>query len=357
MKTKLFLEKNFINQKKVIKGIFYVFLCLLIISCKSLGPNSIKSNRGAYMEALSQTDKEEMLANIIRSKYNDPPVFLKIKTISANPTLEFGTEDTSFNLKDAGYSAITPRLVYRESPNIIYSPLMGTDYSKQLLMPMGIINLFLMLNNGFDLEVIADLMIININGKTNSRNANEISRNEFKIIVRSLNNLYKKRLINLSTTKESSPDIEPKILIDISKEAFDTEEYKLLIKELDLKPKTETFEIKIGFNNTQNVFGVNTRSFLALINYLSNYVEVPKEHQERVWKSNISPESGYLHIYNSKTAPNDANTAVYLYNNWFYIKNEDISSQNVLYLIQILFDIQAHTGNSNDKIQFTLPIR
>ena len=356
MKVKPFLEKKIIH-KNLTKVIFYVFCCLLIVGCKSLGPNSIKSNRGAYMEALSQTDKEEMLANIIRSKYNDPPVFLKIKTISANPTLEFGTEDSSLNLKDAGYSTISPKLVYRESPSIIYSPLMGTEYSKQLLMPMGIINLFLMLNNGFDLEVIADLMIININGKTNSRNASEASREDFKKIVHSLNNLYKKRLINLSTSKESSSENDPKILIDISKEAFDTEEYKHLIQELDLKPKTETFEMKIGYNNTQNVFAINTRSFLALINYLSNYVEVPQEHQERVWKSNISAESGYLHIYNSKTPPSNANTAVYLYNNWFYIKNEDISSQNVLYLIQILFDIQAHTGNSDGNIQFTLPIR
>jgi len=80
------------NQTNYTRFLCYCLLCLFV-SCKSLGPNSIHSNRGSYIEALSQTDKEEMLANIVRAKHNDPPVFLKINSISASPSLELGSEN------------------------------------------------------------------------------------------------------------------------------------------------------------------------------------------------------------------------------------------------------------------------
>lgn len=337
--------------------LFFGSVLFLFVGCRSLGPDSIRSNRGAYIEALSQTDKEEMLANIVRAKYNDPPIFLKIKTISAAPSLEMGAE-TQGNLKvGSDYGLIKPRLIYREAPSILYTPLIGSDYSTQLLMPMGLMNLFLMLNNGFDVEVIADLMIININGKTNSRGASDSLRMEFKNTINALGTLYRQKLINFATTKDMVQNPDPAIIIDVRKEAYNTAEFNYLVNELDLKPNTTFIEMKLGFNKRENVMAVNTRSFLALINYLSNYVDVPDEHSNRVWRGNFDASRGNLHIYCCKQLPQDANTAVYLYNHWYYIKSDDISSQNILYLIQVLFDLQAHIGTVNGNVQLIMPVR
>lgn len=332
-------------------------ILLFFAGCKSLGPDSIRSNRGAYIEALSQTDKEEMLANIVRAKYNDPPIFLKIKTISAAPSLEMGAEAQGNVKVGADYGLIKPKLIYKEAPSILYTPLIGSDYSTQLLMPMGLMNLFLMLNNGFDVEVIADLMIININGKTNSRGASDSLRIEFRKTINALGTLYRQRLINFATTRDMVQNPDPSIIIDVRKEAYETPEFNFLVKELDLKPNTTFIEMKLGFNKRENVMAVNTRSFLALINYLSNFVDVPEEHTSRVWKSNFDTTKGNLHIYCRKNPPQDANTAVYLYNHWYYTKSDDISSQNILYLIQVLFDLQAHIGTVNGNVQLIMPVR
>lgn len=337
---------------------FFCYLLLLVlVSCKSLGPNSIHSNRGSYIEALSQTDKEEMLANIVRAKHNDPPVFLKINSISAAPSLEVGSENHLNLGLEQNFAYVQPTFIYRESPTILYTPIMGMEYSTQLLMPMGLMNLFLMFNNGFDLDLIADLMLISINGKTNSRTASESDRTAFKNLTRAMNNLYKQKLIKFATTKNPDHTTEPNFVIDIRKEALETDDYKYMAKELGIEANATTIDMKLGFSDNDKVFAVNTRSFLALINYLANYVDVPEQQKKMVRESNINVNSGNIHVYCSNKMPQNANTAVFIYHTWYYIKSDDLSSQHILYLMQILFNLQAHIGNSNGNIQYTLPLR
>jgi len=255
------------------------------------------------------------------------------------------------------FAYIQPTFTYRESPTILYTPLMGIEYSTQLLMPMGLMNLFLMFNNGFDLEVISDLMVISINGKTNSRTASEVERSDFKKLTQAMNNLYKQKLIKFATTKSPGHTGDPDFVIDIRKEALQTDDYKYMVKELGVDNNATSIEMKLGFSDSNKVFAVNTRSFLALINYLANFVEVPEQQKEKVWHGNIDVNSGNIHVYCSNQMPKNANTAVYIYHSWYYIKSDDISSQNILYLMQILFNLQAHIGSSNGNIQYTLPLR
>ena len=60
-------------------------------------------------------------------------------------------------------------------------------------------------------------------------------------------------------------------------------------------------------------------------------------------------------IYSSKS---NQSLQTYQFSNdyWFYIKDTDINSQNTLYLLHIVFDMQAQISNSNN-LQLTLPIR
>ena len=46
------------------KIIISAFLFTLLFNCKSIGPGAIERDRGSYVEALSLTNRQEMLANI-----------------------------------------------------------------------------------------------------------------------------------------------------------------------------------------------------------------------------------------------------------------------------------------------------
>lgn len=345
------------NKKKY--SIYLLLLPGLILSmsaCKGLGAKALKANRGAYIEALSRTDKEEMLANIVRAKYNDPPVFLKINAITAAPSIDLGVGGEG-KFGSENYALASPSFHYHESPTILYTPMMGSEYSTQLLMPMSLTNVFLMLNNGFNMEIVSDLVIKSINEKTNSRTASDSARKDFKKVIQAMDRLIEQKLIILGTQKDPKQISDFTILADVREEALQTEDYKYLVKELGLEQKSGPIEMKLGFAKNAHTLAITTRSFLATINYLSNFVDIPKRDASSVWKSNLSSQSGPLHIYTSSKMPNDANTAVFLYGNWFYIKSEDIESQNILYLLQILFDIQAHIGKNEGKFQFSLPVR
>lgn len=235
--------------------------------------------------------------------------------------------------------------------------MMGKEYSTQLLMPLGLTSLFLMLNNGFDVKLVSSLMLLSVNEKSCSRSATETTRNEFYNALHALGSLTDRKLITTVSSRYTLLEENPYIVLNIHPEALETEEFNILVKELGLEHKAGPIKMRFGFRETKHELAVNTRSFLALLNYLSNFIDYPEEHQQRVWPTTIELEKEPIHIYSSTKIPQDANTAVYLYNTWFYIKNEDVVSQNTLYLIQILFNLQAQVGSSSDNVQLSLPVR
>jgi hypothetical protein len=331
-----------------------LILSICISGCRNLGANSIKFNRPSYIEALSQTDKEEMLANIVRAKYNEPPVFLTIKTITASPSMDFGVEG---NKSFPGALSVTPGLSYETNPTVFYTPLLGKEYSSELLMPLGLVPVFLMLNNGFDLEIVANLMILSVNDISNSRHAPEAQRELFQKVFRTINQLTRQQLIHIATTQQSNFFEDPTLILDVSEAALETEEFDFLAKTLKIDKKAGAVDIKIGLYTSGNHIVVNTRSILAVINYLSNFVSVPEQHKNWVWKTELEEEVPLIDIKYSVSRPANANTQVFMKNHWFYVEQDDIMSQNTLYLLRILFDMQAHISGNGENLQLTLPVR
>ena len=63
----------------------------LLVSCVGFGPRSIQVQRASYTEVLGATDAEELLANVVRLRYLDTPVFLRISSVTASPTMELSS--------------------------------------------------------------------------------------------------------------------------------------------------------------------------------------------------------------------------------------------------------------------------
>ena len=118
-----------------------LLLPLLLPACISRGPASIAEQRGPYTEVLSVTDKEELLANIVRLAYLDAPVFLQVNSVTAAPSIEYGTE-SEVALGDGGRPSplvlAKPKLLVKDVPTIVYKPLLGKEFAGELLMPFDI---------------------------------------------------------------------------------------------------------------------------------------------------------------------------------------------------------------------------
>jgi hypothetical protein len=117
-------------------------------------------------------------------------------------------------------------------------------------------------------------------------------------------------------------------------------------------------KIKIGQTADPNHINVHTRSILAIINYLSNYVETPNTDKEIVWETDsYGAQNRPITIKFANQKPADAHVAVSHRGHWFFIEKSDVESQNSLYLLQIMFDLQAERDENNSNLLLTLPLQ
>jgi hypothetical protein len=54
---------------------------LTVSGCKSVGPKTLARDRFNYSFALAESSKEQMLLNIIKTRYFDMPIYLEVGQI------------------------------------------------------------------------------------------------------------------------------------------------------------------------------------------------------------------------------------------------------------------------------------
>ena len=88
-------------------------------ACQNLGPEAVRVGRSRYNEAIHQTDKQQLLQNIVRLRYKDFPYFFEVSTVVAAPAFEAFVDGsvTLGNILDA-YN-IGGGLRYGEAPIIV----------------------------------------------------------------------------------------------------------------------------------------------------------------------------------------------------------------------------------------------
>src|SRR5262245_1424270 len=137
----------------------------------TLGPGAIVRGRGLYTQVISDTDNEQILQLIVRSRYGEPTGLLSVASVTANmratamANSEFGVGPK------ANYQGnITPLslgLSYEENPTIAYTPLQGERYVKSILSPVGLDVLVLLLSIERAPHQLISILIKQVNGLQN----------------------------------------------------------------------------------------------------------------------------------------------------------------------------------------------
>ena len=337
-----------------------ITIALTLSGCVQLGSKHVETQRSSYTDVIALSDKQELLANIVRAKYNDPPVFLQIKTITVAPSIRFATNsNVSYNTATNGVgSLLAPTVEYKNEPRIILAPLEGAEFANELLVPTGLMPVYLMLINGFSFDKIADLMLVSVNGISNSRNASVDERKDFRRAVESIQALIQQEVLYVTVSAESVKNGISRLEVKIKDDRKLHPELLTLRQLLNINPESNVIPISIGQESEPNEITVHTRSLLSIINYLSSYVEVPPQDTSKVWPVNHSSElSKPIDIQYSLTRPANSDVAVMHRGNWFYIADTDIDSQNALYLLRIMFDLQAERNGNTGNLLLTLPVQ
>ena len=356
-------------------------LLFLISGCAARGAKRVPADRFDYNAAIAQSTREQMLLNIVRSRYLEVPVFLTVSSLltqyeygtsaGVGTILEFGSGTTDRAIGDANVG-------FTERPTITYLPVEGQEFSAHLLSDIPSEIIFAAAQAGWAVDVFMRIAIQRL-GETENMSFGEIpapgdsdSKTQVESDLKKLKRF--ERMIELIFILSDREVIE---LQEIEEEGKSTR-YLMIAEQVaeDLRPRLDELRKLIGISNrnrfriTDRVtnikddeISIQTRSVMAMMEFMARGVEVPLEHLKDGWVIDYGLQSSEgeaarklipFRMRSSKDRPENAFAAVRFRDNWYYIDQTDITSKRALGLIIVMFRLQAPTPAGAAPI-LTLP--
>lgn len=402
-----------------------ILLCLVAIlpGCQ-FGPNALKIGQSEYSDALRVATSEQMLVNLVRMRYRDLPVFLGVTSIATQFQFDQSGDVAGTLNENVGGDSLNPnvlqlsgRLGYSEKPTITYSYLGGEAFLRRMLIPIPVENISLLAESGWRADRVFRLAVESFNGLPNAPTASGPTPQlapEFESFAEAMNLLQDLRAsgavsikfiprrrqmsIEIPREKVSSGDLiaasesgfgfapagnpdsvnlvaSRRVLVlqfDTSKDVDNAS--RRLCELLSVHSGQHVFDIvdqvevdQAGADhNGSDMVGLDARSLMGVLYYLSQSVDVPDDHLEDglATQTRFADGSAFdwsdvlgdlFHVHTSRFKPKSAAVAVKHRGRWFYIKDDDENSKSTFSLLGQLFMLQTGEVNKSDPV-LTLPV-
>ncbi|MBX6423822.1 hypothetical protein [Thermosulfurimonas sp. F29] len=352
-----------------VKG-FFLAGALLLTSCALHPGAELKQSSLGFNRALQHSLAEQMILNLVRLRYGEPPVFLEVTSISTqygfSGDLSAGArvneaypDSYSFGL---GFS-------YAVKPTFTFVPLQGEEFARRLLSPIPVEHLVLLLNSGWRVDRVLRLCVQGLNGVPNAPTASGPTPSKpprfetFLRVSRALENLRRHGYLRFVFLEREGRAF-PALLI--SPEARDLAETREVLRLLRLTRASYYPLVGPEAEPGPDRIRVETRSLIGVLFYLSQGVEVPERDvaEGRVvltrlpdgrpfdWKRVLGD---LFRVRESSTFPSGALLAVHYRGRWFYLSDTDPSTKATFVLLQQLFALEASKGKGLSPL-LTLPV-
>jgi hypothetical protein len=356
-------------------------LCLIVAvgssGCQSIGPSVIKHSHFRYNDAVISSIDRQLLANIVRLKYRDNPMFLDVSSIteSRNFGLEGGLSKSKwFPHGPVRSDELDPSFVFKDSqsPTISYRPLRGTEFIKHMMTPIPLSVTLGMSSSGWKLQRVFNTCVEKINDVENAPSASgpmphdKPNYEKFYEMTDVLKRLEEAGLVVIGIDPDNSKNLVLRLKPSAARNG-DVIEFKRL---LGLDNGKNEFRFENNFlKASSNDIVVRTRSLMGVLFYLSHAVEIPAEDIERGlvqttvdstgstfdWSKNAS--GTLLKVHCSDTKPDGAFVAIRYRGHWFYIDDSDLHSKSTFMFISTLFNLQAGEASSAEVApMLTIPV-
>lgn len=115
-----------------------LLLLLLLIACPGcIGPAGVRLTRPHYNETVQRTNEQELLLNLVRLRYDDSPLFVKVNAITAQFSGDSRAGVSAEGITDVGIRYFGFGDVgFSDRPTISYAPQQGADAAQTLLTPL-----------------------------------------------------------------------------------------------------------------------------------------------------------------------------------------------------------------------------
>jgi len=345
-------------------------LLLAPAACQSIGPGTVPRDRFEYSGSISDSWKRQLLLNVVKLRYLDPPIFVDIGQIVAGYSLETGVtaggQLSSVDAIQGNSLALGGSAKFTDRPTITYVPLTGNKFVKGLMTPLPPDSLFFMIQSGWPADGVLFAGLASINGLKNQETSITGVTPPDPDFMRVLELMRKIQLsagvglrVQVDAQKRQTsiltlrgPDASDETRADAAE----------LRKLLHLDP--EANEFTLSFGSTQagaKEVAVISRSLLHLLSTMAALVDVPAEdltdHRATPgWESAQGSDRlvRMIEIHSSKEKCDDAFVSINYRGHWYWIDDRDLKSKRVFAFMLMLFTL-ADTGEKESPPLITIP--
>jgi hypothetical protein len=366
----------------------------------SIGPRYIETSRTRYNQAVQVTAAEEMLLNVVRTRYADPPEFLALSGITSQFDAEAGAGlGTEFGLGDARVSG---NLRVADRPTVTYSPLQDENFTRRFLTPVGVESIALFARNGRELDRVLRLAVQSVNGVENAphRGGPGADPGPFLWVAAALGDLARQRQVGFAyqeKDEEVSDALDPaairpqdvvsaaekgfrfrrsgpgpvvlirktrEVVLRLAPEAAGSPAMVEVGRALNLRPGRPVYPLVAGGQLAaaadpagREEIVVTTRSVEQVLHFVGEGVEVPPDHRG----TGCAPAGGapggaadLLRVRVSKCRPPHPAVAVRYRGHWYYIDDADRESKETFELLLELYNLEIRGGGAANIPVLTL---
>jgi len=326
---------------------------LLLASCSAYGPGTIERDQMDYGLSLNTSIKQQLLANIVRLRYMEAPLFVDVSSVINQYSLSGNVQagvgfNNSFSSSNTGSLGAGGK--WEDRPTITYSPISGKKFAESLLTPIPPEALFALVQSGWPAELLFRLSVSSINGVEDAvesplyrKQADPRYRETLSIWTR----LRQQGALGLRrSTSETGNAIIVLYLRKTDTSEQTRQDIDTLRATLRLNPERNEFTLKYGLvPDSQNELAVLTSSILDLMLDLAWQVDVPQPHVDEGRTASTFVDTGLggplFTVYHSEDKPDAEYTYVAIQDRgyWYYIDDRDLVTKRTFGVLQILFSL------------------
>ena len=363
--------------------ILIVALVTLLPGCPAtFGSQAIKQRHPAYNAAIITSINEQMLQNMVRMRYRDVTFFLEIDSVTTSLSLEANVGvDAALNFGVRDSLSPDLGLGYADNPTISYTLLEGKNRLKRLLRPIESEAILMLTQSGWDIARVFGLCFEQIEYLHDAPNSSgpplqQLNDEEFNDLLNALSKLQRDRHIGIGRKEKGAPITLRLVADDEESKGQIREIYNLFKLNGESIKAVSDFELRTDFLGAEvrpeveaKPLWVRIRSISSLLDYLSQHVEAPQQHQDNrlvtvttlktndVSDGTDTPAGRRFSVKAKTERPDNAYIATYYRSHWFYIEDADLESKSTFMLLRELFDLQDGLDLQDGQTESRMPAR
>lgn len=334
----------------------FAFILVVILGGCSIGTGSISRDRFDYAEAVSDSWKTQMLMNLVRLRYSEPPVFVEVASMISQYQID-SLVNVGFTWAGPITSALTNTqsvggsVRYSDRPTITYNLLSGDKFASSLMTPIPPAAIMSLLEAGWPAEHVLRLAVQGINGIWNRSGAALRGRGadpRFYQLIQAMGRVQRSGTVGIRVPPAKYDDVVPVLVFSRNVDETVEADRRIIRDILGLSAKEMEFRLVFGLvpQNDREI-AILSRSMLDILIELSGNIEVPERHvvekrtfptrEEDVFEGQTVQR--LMRILSQEKKPDDAFAAVHFQNYWYWIDNRDWVSKRIFSFIMFLFTL------------------